>query len=80
MQIGEAISSGGSVYVALAFGVLEAKDRKFTFTFNPAALSKGQAPEMSSRGSINESDCCATDGVKGSDERWEEGFSTYRYS
>lgn len=66
--------------VTLAFGVLEAKDRKFTFTFDPVAISKGRASQVSSRDSVNENDCCATDGIKGCDEQWEERFPTYRYS
>lgn len=72
-QIGEAMSSGGHVRIAFAFGVLEAKGRKFSFTFDPAAVSKGgTTPAMMSDeiGTIDTDDELH--------EQMKDGISTYR--
>lgn len=39
-KIGEAIAGGGQVQVTFGFGVLEAKDKKFRFTFDASAFEK----------------------------------------
>lgn len=78
-QIGGVISSGKRVSLALSFGVLEAKDKKVTFTFDSAALSKAGGAQTASRdGGSNVNHCCAADGIKDWDEQSTEGFSTHR--
>lgn len=75
------ISAGKCVSVALSFGVLEAKDKKVTFTFDSAALSKGGSAQLAPRdGDSDVSDYCATDAMKGWDEQLSEGFPTYRWA
>ncbi|CAN0153711.1 unnamed protein product [Scytosiphon promiscuus] len=69
--IGEAIASGAQVSVAFSFGVLEAKERTFTFNFDCAALCGNEA--ITSR--LDTASSC--DGDFGAREGW-GGLSTNR--
>ena len=70
-QIGEAIASGGQVSVAFSFGVLEAKERKFHFVFDSAALCGNEA--LTSRADTASS----CDGEFGMEGEWDR-LSTSR--
>eukprot|EP00903_Cladosiphon_okamuranus_P018258 g16795.t2 len=70
-RIGEAIASGAEVSVAFSFGVLEAKERKFRFVFDCAALCGSGA--VTSRAETTSS----CDGDFGAGEEW-DGLSTSR--